>query len=180
MLVVTSNYFRRFCDKLQHLLDIPTPSLDAGSAACVDDYQRQVYLNFLQVKGRTAILPPCLYFWRRQRACLFYGFSSCEPPREGSRERNTLQLSRKNVVLNLGVRKGCAGFVQVVCAKLRVQRVAIQMQRKQPAPKSHCLQESTFVPSSRNTGELLCWDPLCQEPGFKEVRRRTPEANIDL
>lgn len=52
MLVVTSNYFRRFCDKLQHLLDIPTPSLDACSAACSVDYQRQVYLNFLQVKGR--------------------------------------------------------------------------------------------------------------------------------
>lgn len=62
MLVVTSNYFRRFCDKLQHLLDIPTPSLDAGSAACSVDYQRQVYLNFLQVKGRIAVRPSAFIF----------------------------------------------------------------------------------------------------------------------
>lgn len=55
VLVVTSNYFRRFCDKLQHLLDIPTPSLDACIAACSVDYQRQVYLNLLQVKRRIVI-----------------------------------------------------------------------------------------------------------------------------
>lgn len=63
MLVVTSNYFRRFCDKLQHLLDIPIPSLDACSASCSVDYQRQVYLNFLQVKGRI-VVPLSLSLWK--------------------------------------------------------------------------------------------------------------------
>lgn len=48
VLVVTSNYFRWFCDKLQHLLDIPAPSLDACSAACSVDYQRQICLKFPQ------------------------------------------------------------------------------------------------------------------------------------
>lgn len=56
VLVVTSNYFRRFCDKLQHLLDIPAPSLDACSAACSVDYQRQICLKFPQVGKRITFL----------------------------------------------------------------------------------------------------------------------------
>lgn len=48
MLVVTSNYFRRFCDKRQHLLDVCTPSLDAGAAVCLVHSQRQVCVKFIQ------------------------------------------------------------------------------------------------------------------------------------
>lgn len=51
VLAVTSNYFGRFCDKRQHLLDVCTPPLDAGAAVCLVHGQRQVCAKFISLKG---------------------------------------------------------------------------------------------------------------------------------